>query len=129
MRRWLLGLAVMAGCSSNSTGPGMWTIQVANQSDSAINVTAWNEGDVGQIAQFSYVTVPANGSGCLRIDPSTWGTTVAALQTNVWLDTVIPQQWMFVVSDVNLTQHPQWSWAVMTFPPFQTTPAPLWWSC
>ena len=129
MKRWLLCVAVVAGCSSNSTGPGTWTILVSNQSDSAINVTAWNEANAGQIAQFSTVTVPANGSGYLRIDSNTWGTTTAALQTNVWLSYALPPQWVQVLADVTLSQHRQWSWTITTFPPFQTTPAPTLWPC
>jgi hypothetical protein len=124
MRRWLLCMAFVAGCSSNSTGPGMWTILVSNQSDSAIVVTAWNEANAGQIAQFNTVAVPANRSGCLRLDPTTWGTTTAALQTNVWLDNAVPPQWVQVLADVNLSQRRQWSWTITTIPPFQTTPGP-----
>ncbi len=117
------------GCSSNSTGPGMWTILVSNQSDSATNVTAWNEANPGQIAQFNTVTVSTNGSGCLRLDPTTWGTTTAALQTNVWVNNAVPPQWVQVLSDVTLSEHGQWSWTITAIPPFQTTPAPTSWPC
>lgn len=124
MRRCLLSVAFVVGCSSNSTGPGTWTIVVSNQSDSAISVTAWNEANAGQIAQFSTAIVPSNRSGCLRLDPNTWGTTTAALQTNVWLENALPPQWMQVLSNVNLSQHGHWSWTVTTIPPFQAAPAP-----
>jgi len=129
MRRLLLCVALVAGCSSNATGPGMWTILVSNQSDSTTDVTAWNEANAGEIAQFETVTVPAHGMGCLRLDPTTWGTRTAALQTNVWLDNAIPPQWVQVLSDVSLSQYGQWSWSITTIPPFQTTPVPRSWTC
>ena len=38
-------------------------------------------------------------------------------------------QWVQVLSDVNLSQHEQWSWSITTIPPFETTPAPRSWTC
>jgi hypothetical protein len=99
----------------------MWTIFVSNHSDSAVVVRAWNEADAGQIAQFNYVTVVANRSGCLRLDPTTWGTKTATLQTDVWLDNALPPQSVRVLADVSLSQHSHWSWTLTTLPPFQTT--------
>ena len=128
VRRLVLCVTLMAGCSSSS-GPGMWTILVSNQSDSAINVTAWNEANPGQITEFSTVAVRSNGSGCLQLDPTTWGTTTASLQTDVWLENAVPPQWIRLLSDVNLSQHQHWSWTLLTIPPFETTPAPTIWPC
>ena len=124
MKRLVFYVAFVAGCS-NSTGPGRWSIFLSNQSDSAINVQAWNEANAGQAAQFNTVAVPAHGSACLQLDPSTWGTTTASLQTSVWLDNAVPQQWVLVLAGVDLSKDGYWSWTLTTIPPyFQTTPAP-----
>src|SRR5437867_10394385 len=101
MRRLLLIMIVVAACS-DATGTSAWTVWVTNQSDSAISVQAWNEANAGQIARFAYLTVPAHRSGCMKIDPITWGTSLAALQTDVWINNTIPPGRFGVFDGVDL---------------------------
>jgi len=123
VKRLLLAVAFAAACSSGPAGPSRWTIQVSNQWSDSLSVTAWNEANAGQIAQYAYVTVPANSSGCLRIDQLNWGTTIASVET------FVPALQVFVRSGFSFESQSNWSWTITTTPPFYSTPTSTFFPC
>jgi hypothetical protein len=112
VKRFLLFVALAAGCSSDVTGPVIWTIHVSNQWNDTLPVTAWNEANPGQISQDVSASVPPNGSVCLRIDPNTWGTTTASVYAYV------PALQGTVVGGVDFSSRSQWAVAFENTPPF-----------